>query len=139
MFLLLRNIDITASEYPIKFEPISPIKVLAGLKLYGKNPTSAPANAVTIIIAIIGELFNENIINNDIHDISAIPVDNPSKPSIRFIAFVIPTIQPIVNITENASFKPTLCKNGIFKCSILVPKDTTIIAAIICDVSFTNG
>lgn len=39
----------------MKFEPVSPINVFAGLKLNGKNPISAPANAVTKSIAITGE------------------------------------------------------------------------------------
>ena len=36
--------------------------------------------------------------NEKTHDIIDIPVDNPSNPSIKFIAFVIPIIHPIVNI-----------------------------------------
>ena len=47
-------IEITAKQYPKKFEPVSPIKVLAGLKLNGKNPTNAPAKAVIKIIEIKG-------------------------------------------------------------------------------------
>ena len=91
-------IEITAKQYPKKFEPVSPIKVLAGLKLNGKNPTNAPAKAVIKIIEIKGEPFNENIIIKDIHDISDIPVESPSNPSIKLIAFVIPIIHPTVRI-----------------------------------------
>lgn len=91
------SMDITASEYPKKLEPVSPINVFAGLKLNGRNPINAPASAVTAIIAIIGELFKEKIIKSDIHEITPIPEDNPSKPSIRLIAFVIPTIHPQCN------------------------------------------
>lgn len=69
-------------------------------KLNGKNPTNAPANAVINNIDIIGEPLSKKIINKDIADITDIPDDNPSKPSIKFIAFVIPTIQPNVNIYE---------------------------------------
>ena len=97
---------------PKKFEPVSPINVFAGEKLNGKNPTSAPLNAVTITVAIIGESFIKNIINNDIHDINDIPDDNPSSPSIKFIAFVTPTIHIIVIIVETVSFRPILYKNG---------------------------
>ena len=32
------NIDITAKQYPKKFDPTSPINVFAGLKLNGKKP-----------------------------------------------------------------------------------------------------
>ena len=55
MFQQHRKIEITASEYPKKLDPTSPINVFAGLKLKGKNPTSAPANAVINIIDIKGE------------------------------------------------------------------------------------
>ena len=92
------KIEITDSINPIKFDPTSPIKVLAGLKLYGRNPTIAPANAVVSIIAIIGDWFSENTIMSDIQDNSVIPDDNPSRPSLKFIAFVIPTIHRIVII-----------------------------------------
>ena len=98
----------------------------------GKNPTSAPLIAVTIIVAIIGESFIKNIINNDIHDINDIPEDNPSNPSIKFIEFITPTIHTIVTIVEKTSFKPILYKNGISKCSILIPNETTITAAVTC-------
>ena len=69
------------------------MNVLAGLKLYGKNPTIAPAKAVIRIIAIIGDWFIVNTIIREKHDINVIPDDRPSKPSIRLIAFVMPTIQ----------------------------------------------
>ena len=101
--LAIPNIDIIESEYPKKLEPVSPINVLAGLKLNGKNPVKAPAHAVISIIAITGESFNENIISKDRHDINDIPDDKPSNPSIRLIAFVIPTIHPIVSIVVNTS------------------------------------
>ncbi len=103
MFLLLRKIEITANENPKKFEPTSPIKVLAGLKLNGKNPTIAPLNAVINKMAINGDLFKVNIINKEMHEIKLIPDDKPSKPSIKLIALVIPIIQPIVRIYENQS------------------------------------
>ena len=96
--------EITAKQYPKKLEPVSPINVFAGLKLNGKNPVKLPANAVIKIIAINGESFKENIIIKERHAIKVIPEDNPSSPSIRFIALVIPTIQPIVKIIENISF-----------------------------------
>ena len=95
-FLLLRKIEIIAKENPKKLEPTSPIKVLAGLKLKGKNPTIAPASAVINKIAIRGDSFNVKIIISEIQEIKVIPEDSPSNPSIKLIALVIPTIQPIV-------------------------------------------
>ena len=93
--------EITAKLYPKKLEPVSPIKVLAGLKLNGKNPVNAPANAVTNKTAMSGESFKAKIIIKDKHEINEIPEDKPSKPSIKLIALVIPIIQPIVIIIEN--------------------------------------
>ena len=84
-------------------------------------------------------LMNTNIINNDIHDINDIPDDNPSNPSIKLIAFVTPTIHIIVTIIENVSLNPILYRNGISKCSILVPNATTIIAAIVCPNNSCHG
>ena len=126
------SIDTTANINPKKFDPVSPINVLAGEKLNGKNPTNAPASAVISTIDINDEPFNTNIINNDIADITDIPDDKPSNPSIKFIEFITPTIHIIVTIIEKASFNPTLYKNGISKCSILIPNATTITAAVTC-------
>ena len=103
MFLQLRKIEITAKQNPKKLDPTSPINVFAGLKLNGKNPTIEPPNAVISKTAIKGDLFNVKIINKEIHEINVIPEDNPSRPSIKLIAFVIPTIQPIVSMYENQS------------------------------------
>ena len=104
---------------------------MAGLKLNGRNPAKAPAKAVINNIAIIGEPFKANIISNDTHDINATPEDSPSKPSIRLIAFVIPTIHPIVRIIENIFGNPILYKKGIFIFSIFNPNVTTTIATIV--------
>ena len=66
----------------------------------GKKPTNAPIIEVIIRTAIIGDEFNANIINNETQEIKAIPEDRPSNPSIKLIAFVIPTIQIIVANTD---------------------------------------
>ena len=44
----------------------------------------------------IKAIFKAKIISSETHDINAIPEDKPSKPSIKLIAFVIPTIHIIV-------------------------------------------
>lgn len=95
------RIDIIARENPMKLDPVSPINVFAGLKLNGRNPTIAPAKAVINTIAINGEPFNANTIRSDKHEIKVTPDDNPSRPSIKLIAFVIPIIQHTVIIYEN--------------------------------------
>lgn len=66
------------------------------------------------------------------------PEDNPSKPSIKLIALVIPTIHPIVNMYTNISLDFNILSiNSIFVSSILIPKETTMEAAIICPINFT--
>jgi len=126
-----------AKEKPKKFDPVSPIKVFAGVKLNGKKPTIAPANAVISKIEIKDDSFNVNIINNEKQDINVIPEESPSKPSIKFIAFVIPIIQPIVIIYEIQSYKKILLSiKGMFIFSILTPEAVTTIAEIICAKNF---
>lgn len=101
--MLLRKIEITAKANPKKLDPVSPIKVFAGLKLNGKNPVIAPPSAVISKTEIIGDWFNVKIISNEMHEINEIPEDKPSNPSIKFIALVIPTIQQMVRIYESHS------------------------------------
>ena len=43
-------IESEASIKPKNSEPPSPIKILAGLKLYGKNPAAPPATASIAIV-----------------------------------------------------------------------------------------
>ena len=104
-----------------------------------KIPEIAPPKAVINTIAINGEPFNVNIINNDIHEIKLIPEDNPSNPSIKLIAFVTPTIQQTVIIYDKTIFN-SACpfKKGISKFSILIPQATTISAATICTINFVK-
>ena len=61
--LAIPKIDTIANINPKKFEPVSPINVFAGEKLYGKNPTNAPANAVINTIDISYDSFSTNIIS----------------------------------------------------------------------------
>ena len=126
-------------EKPKKLDPVSPIKVLAGAKLNGRNPTNAPAKAVISKIDISGEPFSTNIINNDTADITEIPADKPSNPSIKLIALVTPTIQPIVKIIENTSFNSFVARKAGVISSILTPNATTILAAMTCPNNFING
>src|SRR3954451_2356615 len=39
------NTIITAQQYPRNMLPVSPMKIEAGLKLYGTNPSTAPSSA----------------------------------------------------------------------------------------------
>ena len=91
-----------------------------------------------LIIDINGEPLSENIISKDIQDIIDIPVDKPSKPSIKFKAFVIPTIQATVR-TSYAHSGKKLSINSTSILSILIPHLTTTIAANICANNFTKA
>lgn len=131
--------EMIESEKPKKFEPVSPIKVFAGAKLNGKNPTKAPANAVINKMEISGEPFKTNIINKETADITEIPVDRPSSPSIKLMAFVTPTIHPIVKRIENISFSSSVPKKVGVISSILTPNITAITPANTCPSNFVVG
>lgn len=133
------NIEIIESENPRKLEPVSPINVLAGAKLNGRNPTNDPANAVINRIEISGDSLSTNIINKETADITEIPADNPSNPSIKLMALVTPTIHPIVKRIEKASFNSSVGKKAGVISSILIPNDTATIAANTCPANFTIG
>lgn len=62
-----------------------------------------------------------------------------SKPSIKLIAFVIPTIQITVTIIAAISSVTNVSKNGRDILLICMPQMATTMAASICPVSFTNG
>ena len=80
------------------------------------------------------ELTKPSVYNKNKHDINVIPEDKPSSPSIRFIAFVIPTIHPTVNIKLIIS---GICTPLIT--SILIPATYIIIADITCTLNFIYG
>lgn len=87
------NIDTTDNVKPKKFDPTSPIKVFAGLKLYGKNPSVEPTSTAVITIASKLAEVVIKIISSAVAEIADIPAASPSNPSIKFIALVIPIIQ----------------------------------------------
>ena len=90
------------------------------------------AKAVVNIIAINGELFNEKIIISDKHEISVIPEDSPSNPSIKLMAFVIPTIHPTVRIYTKITLEFSILSiNSILVLFILTPNAVITMAAII--------
>ena len=126
--------------YPRKLEPVSPRNVFAGEKLNGKNPNIAPPRAVTKIIEIIGESFNAKIINREIQEISEIPLERPSNPSIKLIALVIPTIHITVIVIETiSSVIRVLRKDEKIILSIRIPANVTISAASVCPSNLTKG
>ena len=133
------SIDIVASIKPKKFEPESPINVLAGLKLYGKNPISPPSNATVSIYTEGVAPFNIKIINIENVEIAETQVASPSSPSIKLSAFVTPIIQQKVIIIDTISFNPYIYKNGTLKKKIVIPLAITQIAATACPNNFIQG
>ena len=76
--------------------PVSPMNILAGLKLYGMNPTHAPTNAAKTIATSDSPSNNANT-NIVVAEIVETPLARPSKPSIKFTEFVTATIHKTVN------------------------------------------
>jgi len=83
---------------PINNDPVSPRKMLAGWKLYGKKPIKA-ATRVNIRIGtyvLVTVKKKKPVIALVVRAIIETPVAKPSRPSRRFTAFVMATIQIIV-------------------------------------------
>ena len=94
------NILVTANTNPKKVEPVSPIKISAGLKFRGKKPRQAPAKDAVNITAVVLPVIIQSIIKQSAA-IEDTPAANPSKPSIKFTALVTPTIHTSVMGTLN--------------------------------------
>ena len=128
-------IDNVASINPKNVEPVSPINIFAGLKLNGKNPKHEPISAIPkIAIEYSPTLIDIN--TSDIDIIADTPAANPSRPSIKFTAFVMNTIHITVSVTESHSgstqYGLSLRKFGFVNTSIFIsPANTTTSAAII--------
>ena len=89
------RILVTASTKPRNVEPVSPIKISAGLKFLGRKPKQAPASAAVKPTAVVLPVIMQTTIRL-IAAMEVTPAARPSKPSIRFTAFVTPTIQTSV-------------------------------------------
>ena len=93
----MRNIKAEAmTKPPNASEPVSPINTLAVFRLNIKNPKHDP----TIILPKTITSFTSKIIAITVKHVAIIAdilVLNPSIPSVKFIAFVVPSI---TNITK---------------------------------------
>jgi hypothetical protein len=83
------------SRKPMNKLPESPRKMVAGWKLYRKNPNMAPANT-TERSDTRGVCLNKETAKMIIVENNAEPAASPSSPSIRLKAFVIRRTQNIV-------------------------------------------
>ncbi len=78
-------IEIAAILNPRKRLPVSPIKILAGKKLYFRKARLDPIKIIEEKV-MIGLFFKRPTANNTNATIKAIPEANPSIPSIRLNA-----------------------------------------------------
>ena len=81
---------------PNNNEPVSPINTLAGCRLNIKNPNTAPTTTLPKI-PISSIPNNIPIIVKHVIIIAETLEDNPSIPSVKFIAFVVAKITIIAN------------------------------------------
>lgn len=73
---------------PIAIDPVSPINTDAGLELKYKNPTRT-ANimiANSLVVPLVDRIYNAKNTGKDTLEAK------PSSPSVKFTAFVVPTI-----------------------------------------------
>ena len=85
-----------AKTNPMKSEPASPKKMRAGLKLYGRNPSAEPASAI-ITSATSGLVCSTEMTKSTRLEIVATPASRPSSPSMKLIAFIMPTYHTSVS------------------------------------------
>ncbi|MNN35432.1 hypothetical protein D3C81_1492820 [compost metagenome] len=121
--------DNSAKLKPRNRAPESPMKILAGWKLKYKNPIMLPRSnkhsSATITLPI----------RNDITAIVPIaiaetPAASPSKPSIRLMAFVTPTIHRMVNGIATQVSTAAYVWNGILANSIRISNTNTTTQAV---------
>ena len=117
--------------YPKNVEPVSPIKMDAGFRLYGMNPTQAPASAARMT-AISVSPINSATASIVIEAMDETPTARPSRPSIRLTAFVMATIHRIVIGMDSAprfQYSESENRNGLVNIAMRRSPKTTGIAA----------
>ena len=92
---------IPARVNPRKVLPASPRNIDAGLKLNFKNPRQLPAKAIVKKPKYCCPVIRATT-KNDKEPIAVKPVANPSMPSKKLTAFVMPTTQITVRSTSPA-------------------------------------
>ena len=87
--------DTVPSIKPRKVEPVSPMKILAGLRLKGRKPTQAPTRAA-VMTAISRSPMSRAMTSMVKAPMVLTPSARPSRPSMRFTELVTATIQMTV-------------------------------------------
>lgn len=107
-------IDIIARVKPKNIEPVSPMNIFAGLKLNGRKPIQLPARMPVMRITVSVASSTKNEARSIEHaEIADTPQERPSRPSMRFVAFMRNTIQNTVSGIENEPNSRFLPKNVI--------------------------
>ena len=119
---------------PINRLPLSPRKIVAGLKLKRRNPRIAPART-TVSREIKGSPLTSDIIKTVTVEKSADPAASPSSPSIRLKALVINNTQIIVSGSAAHSNSSYPKSSGNRRTRNPPIKSST--AARLCTASFT--
>ena len=89
---------------PRNSDPVSPMKTLAGLKLYSRKPSRPPARpeANTPRERYVSPHSIVTATKNT-HTGKLVPVARPSTPSVRFTALTVPTMTNAAKITYTGS------------------------------------
>ncbi|OPZ01115.1 MAG: hypothetical protein BWZ10_03517 [candidate division BRC1 bacterium ADurb.BinA364] len=95
--LVLVSSDRVAKPKPSSRLPASPRNIRAGGKLWGRNPRQAPMKMAEKSI-VSGWLQRCEIARIATPAMAATPAASPSRPSIRFIAFISARYQATVGI-----------------------------------------
>ena len=97
---LRRNL-ISDGDIPSDTKIYSSEKIQSMIKDHEDKLNAELAETNTTLDSVVQNYAKTETVNNQIQEIKDTPEDNPSNPSIRFIALVMPTIQPIVSIKLN--------------------------------------
>ena len=127
--------ETAASINPRNMLPQSPMKTLAGGKLYSRNPEQAPTKEIVIMTANTCPLIMARQ-HRITEAINVIPPARPSIPSTRLSAFVTASTQKTVIITLALSGRLVTCQNRIWIVLIRMPNSISIDAAMICPENF---
>ena len=113
--------------------PESPKKIVAGLKLYRRNPSNAPVKG-TVASAMGIPCCDNAAISIVLVANRPTPAAKPSSPSMRLNAFIHAISQTIVSGKLNQD--PNWCPTKPCTC---IPAENARRAAIICPLSFCQG
>ena len=125
------------SSSPSRFDPQSPMKTLAGLKLKIRKPSAAPQTIAARMPAVLRPR-SKAMIENATAAIAHTPAASPSTPSEKLTMFISTTSASTVSGPPKSP-SSTRCRNGNVNASTCTPDVTSTTAAAICPISLTAG